>query len=83
MPRPSSSSPTIWQCVRLSSSTSTRAASNKAAGGRCGAVCAGTPKRAVKWQTVLSPSALSTQLRPPISATSCATMVRPSPVPPN
>ena len=40
------------------------------------------PKRAVKWNVLPAPGSLSTQIRPPISSTSCAEMVRPRPVPP-
>ena len=35
------------------------------------------------WNVLPRPGVLSTQMRPPISSTSCAQIVRPSPVPPN
>ena len=41
------------------------------------------PKRAVKWNVLPLPTSLSTQMRPPISSTSCGEMARPRPVPPN
>src|SRR5690348_15853593 len=40
-------------------------------------------KRTVKWKVLPTPSALSTQMRPPIRWTSRAQMASPSPVPPN
>ncbi len=39
-------------------------------------------KRAVKWKVLPRPTSLSTQIRPPISATSWAEIAKPSPVPP-
>ena len=38
--------------------------------------------RAVKWKVLPWPGSLSTQIRPPISSTSCDEIVRPRPVPP-
>ena len=43
---------------------------------------AAAPKCATKWKRLPRPASLSTQMRPPISSTSCAEIVRPSPVPP-
>src|SRR6266705_2297592 len=40
------------------------------------------PKAAVKWNVLPAPSVLSTQIRPPISSTSCLEMVSPRPVSP-
>ena len=37
----------------------------------------------LKWKLLPRPGSLSTQMLPPISCTSRAQMVRPSPVPPN
>ena len=50
--------------------------------GRAARDSRGTPKSATKWNRLPLPTSLSIQIRPPISSTSCAEIVRPSPVPP-
>ena len=51
-------------------------------GNRRAAAAVTNAKLAVKWKVLPVPTSLSTQMRPPISSTSCDEIVRPSPVPP-
>ena len=89
---------TIWASLRLTelSSTSSTASLAVRAGSRAGPATAGAPlrsgaaaatrsasaKRAVKLKVLPLPGALSSHIRPCISSTRRAEMVRPSPVPP-
>src|ERR1017187_6534901 len=70
--------------VALSSTTSTRsparASADNAWGGSAGLP---TPRLAVEWKAVPSPSTLSPQILPPIFATRCLETDSPRPVPPN
>ena len=62
--------------------TASRAGSDGPASRMLAGVAWHMPSRAVKWKVLPWPGSLSTQIRPPIIATSCAEMVSPRPVPP-
>ena len=70
--------------VALSSTTSTRRSCRSAdrRRRRCGARRLERRSRATKWNRLPCPTSLSTQMRPPISSTSCDEIARPRPVPP-
>ena len=82
MPQRRRTSVKMRRLVTLSSTTNTdRPGRNAAASGRTARLGA-APNRAVKWNELPRPGALSTQIRPCIASTRRAEMVSPSPVPP-
>ena len=70
---------------RLTSLSSTMSTSRCRGRGPAGAASGAsvTSRVTVKWNVLPAPASLSTQIRPPISRTSVAEIVRPRPVPPN
>ena len=74
----------ILRLVALSSTTSTRRPRSAAASIRSPRAppSGARSRRSVTWKVLPRPGSLSTQMRPPMSSTSCEAMASPRPVPP-
>ena len=67
----------LWSTISIGTSINAGTRSSADESGTCCAVIL-----TVKWKVLPLPTALSSQIRPPIKATSCDEIARPSPVPP-